>query len=106
MFPLLPEGALLAALFVGLVAALGGAVALRYLHVAAETARAVRVRLTRARRQASVERLRAERAALHHELLAFVVVVAAARHSISSSSPRSHAGTRRDRRAAARCAPD
>ena len=69
LYPTLPRAAFLAGVFVALVAALGGAVALRYLHVAAETARAVRVRLTRVRQSETIERLRAERAALHDELV-------------------------------------
>ncbi len=69
LHPALPEGAGITAAFFAIIAALGGAVALRYLHVASETARAVRVRLTRARRRETLERLRAERAALADELL-------------------------------------
>jgi hypothetical protein len=51
-------------------AALGGAVALRYLRLAREAARSARVRLTRRLRQRAIERLRKERAAICDELLA------------------------------------
>jgi 1-acyl-sn-glycerol-3-phosphate acyltransferase len=68
-YPSLPADPVLAAWLAAVVAAVGGAIALRYVHVAAETARAVRVRLTRLRRAATVERLRAERAAIHDELM-------------------------------------
>ncbi len=67
-FPAVPEVPLLAgALLAGLSVA-GGFLALRYLRVAAETARALRVRLTRRRRRQAVARLLAERAALYDAL--------------------------------------
>jgi 1-acyl-sn-glycerol-3-phosphate acyltransferase len=69
LLPQLPKGALLIGLFVALAAGLGGALSLRYLEIAAETLRAVRVRLTRARRQTTVERLLSERGALSDQLL-------------------------------------
>lgn len=52
------------------LAALGGVLALRYTDLIRASLRAVRVRLTRARYRASVERLRAERSALHDAVLA------------------------------------
>ena len=55
---------MIAGLVVAGLAAIGGAAALRYLHVAQETARALRVRLTRRRRRAAIARLKIERAAL------------------------------------------
>ena len=67
--PGIPEGALAVGLFAGVVAALGGAAALRYLEIAGETLRAVRVRLTRARHRRTVEHLLAERRALADALL-------------------------------------
>jgi 1-acyl-sn-glycerol-3-phosphate acyltransferase len=69
-FPSIPNTPVLAGVMVGLLAAIGGAVAVRYLRRARETARALRVRMTRWRRSRSLERLRAERAALCNELLA------------------------------------
>jgi glycerol-3-phosphate O-acyltransferase / dihydroxyacetone phosphate acyltransferase len=64
IFPSIPDAPLLTAFLVAGLAAVGGAAALRYLRVARETARAMRVRLTRRLRMRAVERLRAERAAL------------------------------------------
>ena len=69
-FPAIPQRPLLAAAAVAALAALGGACALRYLHVAQETARAVRVRLTRRRRRAAVARLKVERAELYGAVMA------------------------------------
>lgn len=68
-YPWLPNSPVAAALLVVLVAGLGGALALRYLEVAAETLRALRVRFTRARRRASIERLRKERSDIHDALM-------------------------------------
>jgi 1-acyl-sn-glycerol-3-phosphate acyltransferase len=62
--PGLPNTPILAGVLVALLAFLGGAVSLRYLRVARETARAIRVRLFRRWRRNEVERLRRERAAL------------------------------------------
>jgi 1-acyl-sn-glycerol-3-phosphate acyltransferase len=64
-FPSIPDTAALAGIAIALLGALGGAAALRYWRVARETARAVRVRLTRRRYRLSVARLRKERARLH-----------------------------------------
>jgi 1-acyl-sn-glycerol-3-phosphate acyltransferase len=69
--PSIPNTPLLAAFTVALLAAVGGAAALRYLRVARETARAVRVRLTRQLQQKAIARLRQERADLHDAILAF-----------------------------------
>jgi hypothetical protein len=52
------------------LAIVGGVVALRYVRLWRETVRALRVRLTRRLRRASIERLRAERAAICDQLLA------------------------------------
>jgi 1-acyl-sn-glycerol-3-phosphate acyltransferase len=68
-FPRIPDTPVLAGLVVALLSAIGGAATLRYVHVSGETARAVRVRLTRARRRRAIERLRAERAVLHDALV-------------------------------------
>ncbi len=69
-FPSIPNTPGLAGVMVAVLAAVGGAIAVRYLRLARETARAIRVRLTRWRRGRSLDRLRAERAALCDELLA------------------------------------
>jgi 1-acyl-sn-glycerol-3-phosphate acyltransferase len=68
--PTIPETPILAGVSVALLSALGGATALRYLRVARETARAVRVRLSRRRRAAHITRLRQERALLHDRIVA------------------------------------
>jgi glycerol-3-phosphate O-acyltransferase / dihydroxyacetone phosphate acyltransferase len=67
--PSIPETPILAGILVGLLSALGGATALRYLRVARETARAVRVRLSRRRRASTIEKLRRERAVLHDRII-------------------------------------
>jgi hypothetical protein len=64
-FPSLPDTPVFAGIAIALLGALGGAAALRYWRVARETARAVRVRLTRRRFALSVARLRRERSRLH-----------------------------------------
>jgi 1-acyl-sn-glycerol-3-phosphate acyltransferase len=69
-FPAIPDRPILAGVLVALLAAVGGAAAVRYLRVARETARALRVRLTRRLRRRALERLRRERTALHDALLA------------------------------------
>jgi glycerol-3-phosphate O-acyltransferase/dihydroxyacetone phosphate acyltransferase len=69
-FPGIPDVPWAAALSTVALGLIGGVVALRYLELARETARAVRVRLTRARRWYSVTRLRVERAALFDEVMA------------------------------------
>ncbi len=65
LFPNMPEGAVMTGIASTALAILGGAIALRYLRVAQETMRSVRVRLTRARRSAAIRRLKLERAELH-----------------------------------------
>lgn len=65
LFPNMPEGAVMTGILSTLLAILGGAIAMRYLRVARETVRAVRVRLTRARRRAAIRRLKMERSELH-----------------------------------------
>jgi hypothetical protein len=69
-YPSMPATPAIAGIVVGLMAALGGVVALRYLVLARETARAVRVRLTRRMRGRGIARLLAERASLHDDLIA------------------------------------
>ncbi len=66
----LPQQPALVFLFTLALAVLGGMVALRYLRLARETARAVRVRLTRRSQQAAILRLRTERAAICDQLIA------------------------------------
>lgn len=68
-YPLIPNAPITAGVLAALMAALGGAVALRYLRVARETARAVRVRLTRRRQRAAIGQLLVERAELSDLLI-------------------------------------
>lgn len=63
-YPMIPKARGAAGAFAALTAALGGAVALRYLRVARETARSVRVRLTRRRQRAAIGALVVERGEL------------------------------------------
>ena len=60
------------ALLVVVNAFVGGMVGLRYIRLARETARAVRVRLTRARRRRALAYLKAERAALYDAVMQLV----------------------------------
>lgn len=69
-YPALPDVPALSGMALGLLAALGGAAAVRYLRVARETARAVRVRLTRALQRRAIAHLRSERAELCDAVLA------------------------------------
>jgi 1-acyl-sn-glycerol-3-phosphate acyltransferase len=64
-FPSIPDQPLLAGLVVGLLGAIGGAVAVRYRRVSWETARALRVRVTKRTRGEAVARLLRERGVLH-----------------------------------------
>lgn len=70
MYPALPDTPVLAGVTVFVLAALGGAFAVRYLNVTRDTARAIRVRLTRRSRWVAVQRSRVERARLHDAILA------------------------------------
>ncbi len=70
LYPQIPEAPWLAGLVTFLLCSVGGWVALRYSRLAAETYRALRVRLTRARRRRTVERLARERANLYEAALA------------------------------------
>lgn len=69
-FPRLPDTAALTGVTMAVLGAVGGAAALRYWRLARETARAVRVRLTRRRYALSVARLRRERSKLHDAIVA------------------------------------
>ncbi len=71
VFPSLPDTPVLAGLLVVLLGALGGMLALRYLRLVRETARAVRVRLTRRRRKRALQWLLRERAELCDALTTF-----------------------------------
>ena len=68
-YPAIPEAPLLSGVLAFILSAVGGAVALQYLRLARETARAIRVRLTRSRRTRSIERLRRERAEIHERVM-------------------------------------
>jgi hypothetical protein len=70
LFREVPEAPWLAGVATFLLCAVGGWAAVRYTRLAAETYRALRVRLTRARRRRTVERLARERAAIYEAALA------------------------------------
>ncbi|MFO0631900.1 MAG: 1-acyl-sn-glycerol-3-phosphate acyltransferase [Nannocystaceae bacterium] len=70
IYPALPRSPLWAGLATAVLSGIGGAAAIRYLRVAREVARAVRVRLTRQRRWVAVQRLRIERGKLCDEITA------------------------------------
>jgi glycerol-3-phosphate O-acyltransferase / dihydroxyacetone phosphate acyltransferase len=69
-FPSIPDHPILAGALLAILAAAGGILSLRYLHLAQETLAAVRVRLTKARRKVSIARLSVERAELYERLSA------------------------------------
>jgi hypothetical protein len=69
LYPTIPNAPWLTGALAFLLSALGGAVALFYHRLAAATARAIRVRFTRARRAGAVARLRQERSELFDELM-------------------------------------
>lgn len=69
-YPAIGDTPVLAGVMVVLLAFVGGAVALRYLRLVRETARAVRVRLTRERLRVTIARLRVDRSELHDALVA------------------------------------
>ena len=60
-YPQIPDAPLLTGVLAFVLSAVGGAVALHYWRLARATARAIRVRFTRARRAASIRRLKKER---------------------------------------------
>ncbi len=62
--PLIPAAPMQAAIVVVLLAIAGGAAAIHYLRLVRETARALRVRITRARERVALAQLRVERAEL------------------------------------------
>ena len=63
-YPTIPDTFVTAGLLTALLSFVGGAVALRYLRLARETMRAVRVRLTRERRRLTIAKLLVERGEL------------------------------------------
>lgn len=72
IFPRIPNTPILAGLTVAVLGILGGMIALRYIRLARETGRAVRVRLTRARRKLALAHLRVERAELYDAIMALM----------------------------------
>ncbi len=70
--PGIPNAPILAGVFTVLLGIVGGMVALQYLRVARDTARAVRVRFTRARRRVTLARLKIERSEIYDELMAMM----------------------------------
>ena len=64
-YPEVPDAPILTGVLAFLLSALGGAVALHYWRLARATARAIRVRLTRAARAAAVRRLKLERGRIY-----------------------------------------
>lgn len=71
-YPRVPDTPVLSGVTMAMLAAFGGAAGVRYWRVARETARAVRVRLTRQRARLAIAELRVERAELHDAMLALV----------------------------------
>ena len=69
MYPGIPDTFVTAGVVTFLLAFTGGAISLRYLRLARETARAIRVRLTRERRRMTVVRLKVDRAELCEALI-------------------------------------
>ena len=72
MFPSFPNTPVLAGLLAAVMAITGGMLALRYIRLARETARAVRIRLTRAQRRLALARLRVERAELYDSIMLLI----------------------------------
>lgn len=70
---MVPNAPVLSGALLSFLTILGGAAAYRYVRVAQETARSVRVRLTRRRRSYTVARLRHERSRLYDELRRMLV---------------------------------
>ncbi|MCB9597865.1 MAG: 1-acyl-sn-glycerol-3-phosphate acyltransferase [Sandaracinaceae bacterium] len=70
MYPSIPDTFITAGVVTFLLALAGGAISLRYLRLARETARAIRVRLTRERRRLTIARLRVDRSELFEALTA------------------------------------
>ena len=68
-YPRLPDAPLLTGVLAFVLSGVCGVVALQYLRLARETARAVRVRLTRTRSQRAIERLRLERSAIYERVM-------------------------------------
>jgi len=64
LFPIVPHSGLWTGLLAVALSVLGGGLSVRYLRLAGETVRALQVRLTRSSRRSTVQRLRAERAAI------------------------------------------
>lgn len=71
-FPRLPNTPITVGVSVAVLGALGGILGLRYWKLVRETARSVRVRLTRRRRYDTVARLKVEREELHDAAIAMV----------------------------------
>jgi glycerol-3-phosphate O-acyltransferase / dihydroxyacetone phosphate acyltransferase len=71
-YPRVPDTAVLSGITMATLSAVGGAAGVRYWRVARETARAVRVRLTRQRSRLAIANLRVERAELHDAIVDLV----------------------------------
>lgn len=69
LYPSIPNEPVGAALLLALLGVIGGTTALRYLRLTRETSRALRVRLTKARRRIALARLKVERGDLHDGLI-------------------------------------
>lgn len=75
-YPQIPDAPITAGILVGVLAAVGGMFALRYVRLVRETARAIRVRMTRRRSWLSIARLRVERGRIHDAALTLVEGIA------------------------------
>jgi len=69
-WPALPDAAPLAAVTVVVAGAVGGFLALRYVELAREATRSVRIRFTKAWRRSTIDVLREERSALYDQVIA------------------------------------
>lgn len=71
-FPRLPNTPITVGVSIAVLGAVGGAIALRYSTLTRQTARSIRVRITRRRQRAALAHLRVERAELYDEAVALV----------------------------------
>lgn len=86
-FARLPDTTIAVGVSVAVLGALGGILGLRYWRLVRETARSVRVRLTRRRRYDTVARLKVEREELHDAVVELVTGMTLPGHVLDGSGP-------------------